>query len=105
MNQSEFVQFVIDKLEDMKARDTVQINVEGKSTVTDTLIVCSGNSKKHVSSIAENLVVEMKSADVPPLSVEGKETGEWVLVDLSNVVVHVMRDESRDFYQLEKLWQ
>jgi len=105
LNQSEFVQFVIDKLEDMKARDTVQINVEGKSTVTDTLIVCSGNSKKHVSSIAENLVVEMKSADVPPLSVEGKETGEWVLVDLSNVVVHVMRDESRDFYQLEKLWQ
>jgi ribosome-associated protein len=89
----------------MKARDIVQINVEGKSTVTDTLIVCSGNSKKHVSSIAENLVVEMKSADIPPLSVEGKQTGEWVLVDLGNVVVHVMQDESRDFYQLEKLWQ
>jgi ribosome-associated protein len=105
LNQSEFVQFVIDKLEDMKARDIVQINVEGKSTVTDTLIVCSGNSKKHVSSIAENLVVEMKSADIPPLSVEGKQTGEWVLVDLGNVVVHVMQDESRDFYQLEKLWQ
>lgn len=89
----------------MKARDIVQINVEGKSTVTDTLIVCSGNSKKHVSSIAENLVVEMKSADLPPLSVEGKQAGEWVLVDLGNIVVHVMRDESRDFYQLEKLWQ
>ncbi len=89
----------------MKARDIVQINVEGKSTVTDTLIVCSGNSKKHVSSIAENLVVEMKSADIPTWSVEGKQTGEWVLVDLGNIVVHVMRDESRDFYQLEKLWQ
>ncbi|MFT5712633.1 MAG: ribosome-associated protein [Glaciecola sp.] len=105
MNQSEFVQFVIDKLEDMKARDIVQVNVEGKSTVTDMLIVCSGNSKKHVSSIAENLVVEMKSADIPPLSVEGRETGEWVLVDLGNVVVHVMQDETRGFYQLEKLWQ
>jgi|TARA_B110000503_G_C7031870_1_gene364373 ribosome-associated protein len=105
LNQSEFVQFVIDKLEDMKARDIVQVNVEGKSTVTDMLIVCSGNSKKHVTSIAENLVVEMKSADIPPLSVEGKETGEWVLVDLGNVVVHVMQDETRDFYQLEKLWQ
>jgi ribosome-associated protein len=105
LNQSEFVQFVIDKLEDMKARDIVQVNVEGKSTVTDMLLVCSGNSKKHVSSIAENLVVEMKSADIPPLSVEGKETGEWVLVDLGNVVVHVMQDETRDFYQLEKLWQ
>jgi ribosome-associated protein len=105
LNQSEFVQFVIDKLEDMKARDIVQVNVEGKSTVTDMLIVCSGNSKKHVSSIAENLVVEMKSAGIPPLSVEGKGTGEWVLVDLGNVVVHVMQDETRDFYQLEKLWQ
>jgi ribosome-associated protein len=105
LNQSEFVQFVIDKLEDMKARDIVQVNVEGKSTVTDMLIVCSGNSKKHVTSIAENLVVEMKSADISQLSVEGKETGEWVLVDLGNVVVHVMQDETRDFYQLEKLWQ
>lgn len=105
MNQSEFVQFVIGKIEDMKARDIVTINVEGKSTITDMLIVCSGNSKKHVSSIAENLVVEMKAADMPPLSVEGKGTGEWVLVDLGNVVVHVMQDETRDFYQLEKLWQ
>lgn len=105
MNQSEFVQLVTDKIEDMKARDIVQINVEGKSTVTDLLIVCSGNSKKHVSSIAENLVVEMKAAGIPPLSVEGKSTGEWVLVDLGNIVVHVMQDETRDFYQLEKLWQ
>ena len=105
MKQSEFVQFVIGKIEDMKARDIVTIDVEGKSTITDTLIVCSGNSKKHVSSIAENLVVEMKAANMPPLSVEGKETGEWVLVDLGNVVVHVMQDETRNFYQLEKLWQ
>jgi len=105
LNQQEYVQFIIDKIEDMKARDIVQINVEGKSTITDVLIVCSGNSKKHVSSIAENLVVEMKAANMPPLSVEGKETGEWVLVDLGNVVVHVMQDETRDFYQLEKLWQ
>jgi ribosome-associated protein len=105
LKQSEFIQFVTDKLEDMKARDIVTIDVDGKSTITDTLIVCSGNSKKHVSSIAENLVVEMKTANMPPLSVEGKDTGEWVLVDLGNVVVHVMQDATRDFYQLEKLWQ
>jgi ribosome-associated protein len=105
LKQSEFIQSVIDKLEDMKARDIVTIDVDGKSTITDTLIVCSGNSKKHVSSIAENLVVEMKAANTPPLSVEGKDTGEWVLVDLGNVVVHVMQDATRDFYQLEKLWQ
>jgi ribosome-associated protein len=89
----------------MKARDIIEINVEDKSTITDMLIVCSGNSKRHVSSIAENLVVEMKAAEMPPLSVEGKESGEWVLVDLGDVVVHVMQDETRDFYQLEKLWQ
>lgn len=105
MNQSELIDFVVDKLDDMKARDIIKINVEDKSTITDLLIVCSGNSKRHVSSIAENLVVEMKAAELPPMSVEGKESGEWVLVDLGDIVVHVMQDETRDFYQLEKLWQ
>ena len=96
--------FVIDKIEDMKGRDIIDINVEGKSTVTDTMLVCSGNSKRHVRSIAENVVIEMKRAGLPPLSIEGQETGEWVLVDLGEVVVHVMQDETSDFYQLEKLW-
>ena len=96
--------FVIDKIEDMKGRDIIDINVEGKSTVTDTMLVCSGNSKRHVRSIAENVVIEMKRAGLPPLSIEGQETGEWVLVDLGEVVVHVLQDETRDFYQLEKLW-
>jgi ribosome-associated protein len=105
LNQSELIDFVVDKLDDMKARDIIKINVEDKSTITDLLIVCSGNSKRHVSSIAENLVVEMKAAELPPMSVEGKESGEWVLVDLGDIVVHVMQDETRDFYQLEKLWQ
>jgi ribosome-associated protein len=105
LNQSELIDFVVDKLDDMKARDIIKINVEDKSTITDLLIVCSGNSKRHVCSIAENLVVEMKAAELPPMSVEGKESGEWVLVDLGDIVVHVMQDETRDFYQLEKLWQ
>ncbi|WP_395345471.1 ribosome silencing factor [Ningiella sp. W23] len=89
----------------MKARDVVVIDLKGKSSVTDTLVICSGNSKRHVSSIAENLIVESKHAGHPPLSVEGKDVGEWVLVDLGDVVAHVMQDETRDFYQLEKLWQ
>jgi ribosome-associated protein len=105
LKETTLTQFVIDKIEDMKARDVVVIDVTGKSTVTDTLVICSGNSKRHVSSIAANLIKESKLAGHPPLSVEGKESGEWVLVDLGNMVAHVMQDDTRDFYQLEKLWQ
>jgi ribosome-associated protein len=96
--------FIIDNIEDMKARDVVTIDVSEKSTVTDTLVICSGNSKRHVMSIADNVVVKSKQANIPPLSVEGKDSGEWVLVDLGEVILHVMQDETRDFYQLEKLW-
>lgn len=105
MNHKEFIDFVVDKVDDMKARDIVVIDVSEKSTVTTTMVVCSGNSKRHVSSIAENVIVECKQTEHPPLSVEGKDVGEWVLVDLGEVVLHVMQDQTRDFYQLEKLWQ
>jgi ribosome-associated protein len=105
LNQQEFIDFIVDKVDDMKARNITVIDVTGKSSVTDTLIVCSGTSKRHVSAIAENVIVECKQADRPPLSVEGKAEGEWVLVDLGELVLHVMQEETREFYQLEKLWQ
>ena len=104
MNEQNFKDFVFDKIDDMKARDIKVIDVSEKSSVTDTMIICSGNSKRHVSSIAENVIVECKHTNHAPLSVEGKDVGEWVLVDLGEVVLHVMQDETRDFYQLEKLW-
>lgn len=104
MDNKEFKQFVIEKMEDLKARDIVDLDVSGKSTVTDTMLVCSGNSKRHVSSIAHNVVTQSKQIGHNPLSVEGQDTGEWVLVDLGDIIVHVMQDEARDFYQLEKLW-
>ncbi len=104
LESTELKNFVVDKIDDMKGRDIIELDVQGKSSITDLLIICSGNSKRHVMSIADNLVVEAKQAGHIPLSVEGKDTGEWVLVDLGDIIVHVMQDETRDFYQLEKLW-
>lgn len=105
MDEKQLLDFVVDKIDDMKARHITVIDVSKKSSITDTFIICSGTSKRHVSAIAENAIVECKQAGHAPLSVEGKDLGEWVLVDLSSIVLHVMQDETRDFYQLEKLWQ
>ena len=104
LQSSDLITFVTEKIEDMKGRDIVTLEISKKSSFADYMLVCSGNSKRHVRSIAENVVVEMKRAGQRPLSIEGQESGEWVLVDLGEVVLHVMQDETRDFYQLEKLW-
>ncbi|AWL11450.1 Ribosomal silencing factor RsfS [Saliniradius amylolyticus] len=105
MDHQQLTDFVLDKIDDMKGRDIRVLNVKGKSTVTDTMIVCSGNSKRHVASIADHVIMELKAEGIRPLSSEGKDTGEWVLVDLGELILHVMQDETRDFYQLEKLWE
>lgn len=104
MDTTQLKDLVLDKLEDAKCRDIVTLDVTGKSSITDMMLVCSGNSKRHVNSIAEKVVEATKHANHAVLSIEGKETGEWVLVDLGDIIVHVMQDEARDFYQLEKLW-
>lgn len=104
MEHEQLKQFVIDKVEDMKGRDLIDLDVAEKSSITDTMLVCSGNSKRHVVSIAEKVVMEAKQAGITPLSIEGQDSGEWVLVDFGDVILHVMQDEARDFYQLEKLW-
>ncbi|MFC7300774.1 ribosome silencing factor [Cognatiluteimonas weifangensis] len=89
---------------ELKARDVVQIDVRGKSSVTDYMIVASGTSTRHVKSIAEEIVRFAKRLDVQPLGVEGEGEAEWVLVDLGDVVVHVMLPRVREFYALERLW-
>ncbi len=104
MESSELLSFVLEKIDDMKARDVTKFDVSEKSSLTDHMVICSGNSKRHVQSIAENVVQEAKKAEIEILGVEGLTVGEWVLVDLGDVVLHAMQESTRDFYQLEKLW-
>ena len=92
-------------LEDFKATDIVTIDVSDRSPLTERMVIASGNSTRHVKSMAENLIVNAKAAGNPPLGVEGAREGEWVLVDLNDVIVHLMLPQTRAFYNLEKLWE
>ena len=91
-------------VEELKGRDAVEIDVRGKSSVCDFMVVVSGTSTRHVKSIADEVVRFAKKLDVIPLGVEGEQEAEWVLVDLGDVVVHVMLPRVREFYALERLW-
>jgi len=96
--------FLVDKVDDMKAQDIMTIDVQGKSSITDYMIVCTGTSKRHVSSIADHVAKESKLAGVEPLGIDGEEQGEWVVLDMGTTILHVMQEEQRELYQLEKLW-
>jgi len=89
-------------LEDLKAEEIVELDVMGKTSVADYIFVASGNSGRHVRSIANNVVMESKHAGNQPPRIEGET--DWVLVDLGDIVVHVMQHQVRQFYDLEKLW-
>ncbi|WP_044102942.1 ribosome silencing factor [Xanthomonas citri] len=95
---------VREAVEELKAKDVVEIDVRGKSSVCDYMVVVSGTSTRHVKSIADEVVKFAKRLDVMPLGVEGEREAEWVLVDLGDVVVHVMLPRVREFYALERLW-
>jgi ribosome-associated protein len=97
-------QIVAGALEDLKAVDVHVLDVRHLTTVTDTMIVASGRSDRHVRAIAAAVVEQCKKAGYRPLGVEGERSGEWVLVDLADIVVHVMLPRVREFYNLEKLW-
>jgi len=105
MNLDEIRDLVQNSLEDMKAVDIVSIDVRGKSSMTDYLYIASGNSTRHVKSIADAVVIKSKEENVDVIGSEGRASAEWVLVDLNDIIVHVMLAETREFYQLEKLWE
>jgi ribosome-associated protein len=98
-------QLVVSNLEDFKAIDILVIDVSERNPLTERMVIASGNSTRHVKSMAENLIVKAKAAGNPPLGVEGAREGEWVLVDLNDVIVHLMLPQTRAFYNLEKLWE
>ena len=91
-------------LDDDKAEDVVTIDLRGRSSVADYMVVCSGRSSRQVSAIAEKLVERLKEEAGRTCKIEGKDQGDWVLIDAQDVIVHVFRPEVRDFYQLEKMW-
>ncbi|MFW6345855.1 MAG: ribosome silencing factor [Halomonas sp.] len=95
---------VMDALEDLKAKDIAQLDVSSLTSVTDLMVVASGTSTRHVAALAANVVEKAKEAGVQPLGVEGDNGADWVLVDLGDVVVHVMLPETRQLYDLERLW-
>lgn len=88
----------------MKAEDSVTIDLAGKSSIADYMVVTSGRSNRHVASMAEHVIKDLHKAGIKDVRVEGMRQGDWVLIDAGDVIVHVFRPEVRDFYGLEKMW-
>ncbi|CAD2265720.1 ribosome silencing factor [Stutzerimonas stutzeri] len=105
MQTEALVQLAVAALEDLKGQDITTIDVQGKTSVTDYMVIASGSSSRHVKSLAENVLEKAKEQGVRPLGSEGLDGGEWALLDLGDVVVHVMQVPTRQFYDLERLWQ
>lgn len=104
MEAEQLKQLVVDALDDLKAVNTATLDVTPLTDVMDYLVITSGTSNRHVKSLADHVCMEAKKQGMRPLGVEGETTGDWVLVDFGDVVVHVMLPATRDFYDLERLW-
>lgn len=104
MQSESLSRLAVQALEDLKATEITTLDVRKLTDITDYMIVASGRSARHVVALAENVILQAKKAGQPPMGVEGLKEGEWVLVDLRDVVVHVMQPATRELYLLEKLW-
>lgn len=104
MNALDLQKLTVTSLEELKGKDITVLDVSDRTTVTDWMIVVTGTSQRHVKSLASEVVEKSKEAGVRPLGMEGETDGNWILVDLGDVLAHVMTEDSREFYALEKLW-
>ena len=104
LSPDQLKQLVIEALEDLKAEKISDIDVEGAASFTDRMVFASGNSNRHVKSIANSVIEKAKENDIVPLGVEGEDIGDWILIDLGDVVVHIMLPDTREFYDIERLW-
>ena len=98
------LKLVLESLEDSKAENVTSIDIAGKSALGDYMVVVSGRSNRHVTAIAEHLIDDLKAEGIGQIRVEGLETGDWVLIDTGDIIVHVFRPEIREFYNIEKMW-
>jgi ribosome-associated protein len=105
MQNEQLVKVAVAALEDMKGQDITIIDVRGKTSVTDFMVIASGSSSRHVKSLANEVLEKVKEQGVRPIGSEGLDSGEWALLDLGDIVVHVMLPTARQFYDLERLWQ
>lgn len=103
--QNPMLSTLLSVLEDIQAQDIKVIDVRNQTTITDYMIIASGRASRHVKAIAQKVMEEMKAAGLPALNSTGLETGDWALIDFNEFIVHVMQPESRQFYNLEGLWE
>jgi ribosome-associated protein len=101
---SQTLQLVLERLDEMKAEDIVNIDLTGKTSIADQMVVATGRSSRHVGAVADDVVEHLKKSGVKGVRVEGQPHCDWVLIDAGDVIVHVFRPEVRDFYAIEKMW-
>ena len=96
---------IIEKvLNDSKAKNIISINLKGKSSIADYMIIASGNSSKHIQALSEILFEKLKNKGIPNCRLEGRASSEWKLIDATDIIVHIFHPEKRKFYELEKIW-